>query len=301
MGDSTNSENQNEESKMLTGETALITIIICFVVCSILFMIPKCSRIQHTPTDLKVTVECVTDSADLSKIRIVEGAFTDSVVSRINRQEEELNRTYALFMKAREDDADLMKYLSVLGGLLISAFTIIGIRSLKEFMETVKVQISHTCEDIAKKEAKDEASAIAAEEAKKVATAEASVAAKAQAIKTAKKEAKNKAHNVAMSIAKKETERVVQFEVRQQLNKAIGDDDYFKGIAKRVKETVLMELLPKWEGDIEELKRKIDNLSIIINNLSQDEYGEDSPDEQNPNDSSEDDEHDNDIDLEVDV
>ncbi len=180
---------------------ALWGIVVVFVVTTILLLV-RLTTEKTQVTQYTVRVECVADSVAEIHNRYIQGEFTDSVVARINRQEEELHRNYELFMKARQEDADIVKYLSILGGLIVSACAILGVRSLKEFMETVKTQV----ETDARTTASIEAQRIAAEEAQKIAQQTAKSEAKKKAKIVAKKQATTIATAIANTVSSKTAE-----------------------------------------------------------------------------------------------
>lgn len=59
----------------------------------------------------------------------------DSLIKVIDAQEKQLNEHYTLFMKAREEDADLVKILSCVGAFVLAILAFFGINSYKDLQE----------------------------------------------------------------------------------------------------------------------------------------------------------------------
>ena len=136
-----------------TVKSTIYIIAGAFIVCSFFFLFTCfCSR-QHTVSEVRITIDYPIDSISSTSIPIaLDKSATDSIVSQINRQQDELNRNYQLFMKARQDDADILKYVSICIGFIISALAILWFRGIKEFLDTVEHSVLKKSEEAAKEE-----------------------------------------------------------------------------------------------------------------------------------------------------
>ena len=77
------------------------------------------------PIVVKCTINCQGDVRnEIHKL--------DSLIEVINTQEKQLNEHYTLFMKAREEDADLVKILSCVGAFVLAILAFFGINSYKD-------------------------------------------------------------------------------------------------------------------------------------------------------------------------
>lgn len=75
---------------------------------------------------------------------IINRNLADSLVNRINRQEDELSRNYNLFMDARKDDADIVKILSCIGGFVLAVCALFGIKSYKDLQNKLLEEAKDT-------------------------------------------------------------------------------------------------------------------------------------------------------------
>lgn len=81
----------------------------------------------------------------------------EQLVAKINEQEMQLKEHYELFLKAREEEADLTKILSCLGAFVLTILAFFGINSYRELQENVI------------KSAEEKASVVAKDKADKIA------------------------------------------------------------------------------------------------------------------------------------
>lgn len=97
-------------------------------------------------TKVEISLIVPTDSIDVAKS---EGNIETlkTLSATIEKQEEELHRYYELFLKARQDDADMLKIISILGAIIIAFGTFLGVRNLKDFKDKVSTDAKQTAID----------------------------------------------------------------------------------------------------------------------------------------------------------
>jgi len=151
---------------------------------------------------VEVVYKLPKDSAGISKVLIANEKATESLVKTINKQEEQLQERYELFLKAREDDADITRMLSSLGAFLLALFAIFGIKSYAEF----KDKVEKNAEELAKQKAEE----IAITKAAEVASSKADEVASAKATEVATSKANEIATLKANEVASTKAEQVAQ-------------------------------------------------------------------------------------------
>lgn len=77
----------------------------------------------------------------------------EQLVSKINEQEMQLKEHYELFLKAREEEADLTKILSCVGAFVLAILAFFGINSYRELQENVIKNAEKTASKVAKNKA----------------------------------------------------------------------------------------------------------------------------------------------------
>ena len=107
---------------------------------------------SSTPTVTKVDVSVTIPADSIAASEVSKRAIhtLDSLSKVIGKQEEELHQYYGLFLKARQDDADMMKILSIIGALIIAFGTFFGIRNMKDFKDNITVDAQQAASDTAR-------------------------------------------------------------------------------------------------------------------------------------------------------
>lgn len=90
------------------------------------------------------------DASRLEGMNARELARLDSVIAH---QEQELNEQYELFMKARKEDADLVKILSCVGAFVLAMFSLFGIKKFSDIHDACRKEAERVAEDAAGKKA----------------------------------------------------------------------------------------------------------------------------------------------------
>lgn len=77
----------------------------------------------------------------------------EQLVAKINEQEMHLKEHYELFLKAREEEADLTKILSCVGAFVLAILAFFGINSYKELQENIIKSAGEKASEVAKEKA----------------------------------------------------------------------------------------------------------------------------------------------------
>lgn len=132
---------------------AILVVVVIFVIVCGLFSWRIFQERPHLNT-IAIEVSSVNDSIDNSQLLSSYRVAIDSLNSLIIRQEDELTKNYNLFMKAREDDADMLKMVSIISAFLVALFTIIGVKSLKDLKLSIQEEVKSEAKRIAQETAK---------------------------------------------------------------------------------------------------------------------------------------------------
>lgn len=116
---------------------------------------------QPSVTEIKITYVLPTDSVQNSQALKITNKVTDSLIYVLKDQEEKLQQRYDLFLKAREDDADISRMLSCLGAFILAMLGIFGIKSYSDLSENLEGKAELKANEVASVKANEVAVRIA--------------------------------------------------------------------------------------------------------------------------------------------
>lgn len=148
--------NKNSED----GYHAAIWVIVAVFVAVMGIAIGRMISDRPQLTEIKFQVCFPTDSLTIDDCYEQQRMVLDSLTQAIARQEKELNYNYELFMKARNDDADMLKIISCIGGFLIAMLAVFGVKNIKDMKENIYQKVTEEAKQIARKTTQNKLNAI---------------------------------------------------------------------------------------------------------------------------------------------
>lgn len=139
----TNSEDDNNQVKSSTDSWIVgATIFIClaFIAICLAFLLPFHSNKTHV-SHIEISLALPADSVKQNKSWQTNYEILDSLKNCINRQEKELNQNYDLFMKARQEDTDLIKFISCIGAFVIALLSVFGIKNFRDLKSNIEESV----------------------------------------------------------------------------------------------------------------------------------------------------------------
>lgn len=98
-------------------------------------------------TEIKISISLPSDSIEALKTSAETIHTLQDLSATIANQEKELHQYYEMFIKARQDDADMFKMLTILGALIIAFGSFFGIKNLKDFKDNISEEAIKTAAD----------------------------------------------------------------------------------------------------------------------------------------------------------
>lgn len=214
-----------------------------FIVCSIFIIVVafwtyRMFLYQPTVTEVKITYVLPTDSIQNSQALRITNEATDSLANVLKEQEEKLQQRYELFLKAREDDADITRMLSCLGAFILAMLGIFGIKSYKDLSENIE------------RKAETKANEVASAKANEVAGTKANEIASAKANEIAERIATTIATEVASSTSTATISNLVTSSVQRVISERLSNSTYTEEIIQNVYDRVMPEITTMVESSM---------------------------------------------------
>lgn len=162
MQDHTTSTMNNDISNKNTDDDCHVAIWVIVAVFIMVMGIAIGRMISDRPrlTEIKFQVCFPTDSVPIGESSDQQRMVLDSISQVIARQEKELNYNYELFMKARNDDADMLKIISCIGGFLIAMLAVFGVKNIKDLKDNIYQKVTEEAKEIAQNATRKKLNAI---------------------------------------------------------------------------------------------------------------------------------------------
>lgn len=115
------------------------TLIVCALFAAFLLFHCNCFRANNDQViPIKISLEIPQDTINYDLHAKQYQVLCDSVLNQINRQEVDLDRHYEMFVKSAENDADIIKVITIVCGLFIAILSIFGIKNWKNIEEKIE-------------------------------------------------------------------------------------------------------------------------------------------------------------------
>lgn len=214
-------------NKALTFAISLICIIFIVVV---VFWTYRMFIYQPTVTTVKITYVLPKDSIQSSQALKITNEATDSLIYVLKEQEEKLQQRYELFLKAREDDADITRMLSCLGAFILAMLGIFGIKSYKDLSENLERTAEAKANEVAEIKANEIASAKANEVAERIANTIAT--------------------EVARTTSTTTISNLVNSSVQRAISERLSNSSYTEEIVQKVYDRIIPEITTMVESSM---------------------------------------------------